>query len=124
MSEQQNKSEEQRRAEQRAAESEGRKPRHVARSTEPKEEETQTYRVKEGQTWGTNPPLEAGDTVELTEAEAAGFEDKLEPADAPRQGTQGGQLPAGAVSSTTETVDPPVVDDSQASKPSVPRRAS
>jgi hypothetical protein len=46
-----------------------------------KAEETKTYRVKEGQTWGTNPPLQAGDTVELTEAEAAGFEDKLEPAD-------------------------------------------
>jgi hypothetical protein len=59
-------------------ESESRKPRHIARSTEPKEEETKTYRVKQGQTWGTNPELQAGDTVELTEAEAAGFEDKLE----------------------------------------------
>ena len=106
--------EEQRRAEQR-------RPQHIVRSTEPKEEETQTYRVKEGQTWGTNPPLEAGDTVELTEAEAAGFEDKLEPADSSSTSTQG-QLPAGAVSSTTETVQPPVVDDSQAGKPSVPKR--
>lgn len=62
-----------------------RKPIHVARSKsgEPKEEETKTYKVKEGQTWGTNPELQAGDTVELTEAEAAGFEDKLEPVDAP-----------------------------------------
>lgn len=97
-----------------------RKPRHVARSssTEPKEEETKTYRVKEGQTWGTNPELEAGDTVELTEAEAAGFEDKLEEVgrDGDAEPPKGaGQLPAGAVSATTETVSPPVVDDSQAS---------
>jgi hypothetical protein len=109
--------------------SEGRKPRHVARSTQgqPKEEETKTYRVKEGQTWGTNPELQAGDTVELTEAEAAGFEDKLEEVgvDASRQGdATRGQLPAGAVSATTETVSPPVVDDSQAGKPAVPKRNS
>jgi hypothetical protein len=99
--------------------SEERKPRHVARSSsgQPKEEETKTYRVKEGQTWGTNPELQAGDTVELTEAEAAGFEDKLELADGsqPRPEGSRGQLPAGAVSATTETVSPPVVDDSQAS---------
>ncbi len=104
-----------------------RKPRHIARSTEPKEEETSTYRVKEGQTWGTNPPLEAGDTVELTEAEAAGFEDKLEEVgkDGDRASREGdptrGQLPAGAVSATTETVSPPVVDDSQAGGRGVPR---
>jgi hypothetical protein len=122
--------------------SEQRRPRHVARSTEPKEEETKTYRVKEGQTWGTNPELQAGDTVELTEAEAAGFEDKLEPVGGNIQGRlQGddaatrGQLPAGAVSATTETVSPPVVpslstpaagqaDDSQAGKPAVPKRNS
>jgi hypothetical protein len=57
-----------------------RRPRHVTRSTQgqPKEEETKTYRVKVGQVWGTNPELQPGDTVELTEAEAAGFEDKLE----------------------------------------------
>jgi hypothetical protein len=54
------------------------KPRHVARNADPKEEPTKTYRVKAGQTWGTNPELQAGDTVELTEKEAAGFEDKLE----------------------------------------------
>lgn len=56
------------------------RPRNIQRpggSTE--EAETSTYRVKEGQVWGTNPELVAGDTVELTEAEAAGFEDKLEP---------------------------------------------
>jgi hypothetical protein len=69
-----------------------RKPRHIARSTEPKEEETKTYVVKEGQTWGTNPELQAGDTVELTEAEAAGFEDKLEPADAPKEPREGTAL--------------------------------
>jgi hypothetical protein len=109
--------------------SEGRKPRHVTRSTQgqPKEEETKTYRVKVGQVWGTNPELQPGDTVELTEAEAAGFEDKLEQVgvDAGRQpsgdAATRGQLPAGAVSATTETVSPPVVDDSQAGKPGVPR---
>jgi hypothetical protein len=87
-------------------EAEPRKPRHIARSVEgePKKEETKTYVVKEGQTWGTNPELEAGDTVELTEAEAAGFEDKLEPADAPKASPEG-------------TTQPP-------SNPSVPRRPS
>jgi hypothetical protein len=70
----------------------------------------------------------------LTEAEAAGFEDKLEPvggkakeaADA-RDAATRGQLPAGAVSATTETVSPPVVDDSQANTrtgPAVPKRPS
>jgi hypothetical protein len=56
------------------------KPRHIARSStgQPKEEPTKTYRVKVGQTWGVNPELQPGDTVELTEKEAAGFEDKLE----------------------------------------------
>lgn len=101
------------------------RPRHVTRSSQgqPKEEETKTYRVKQGQVWGTNPELQAGDTVELTEAEAAGFEDKLEEVGADGDATtrQGdatrGQLPAGAVSATTETVSPPVVDDSQANKP-------
>lgn len=102
--------------------SEQRRPRHVARSTEPKEEETKTYRVKQGQTWGTNPELQAGDTVELTEAEAAGFEDKLEQVGRDGEPPQG-TLPAGAVSSTTETVSPPVVDDSQATgSPRVPKR--
>jgi hypothetical protein len=110
--------------------SEGRKPRHIARSSSasPKEEETKTYRVKVGQVWGTNPELQPGDTVELTEAEAAGFEDKLEPVGGNLQGRQAsddsatrGQLPAGAVSATTETVSPPVVDESQANKP---RRSS
>jgi hypothetical protein len=103
-----------------------RKPRHVARSSQPKEEETSTYRVKEGQTWGTNPELEAGDTVELTEAEAAGFEDKLEPVGGAAKAAadaRAAQLPAGAVSATTETVSPPVVDDSQATgSPRVPKR--
>lgn len=42
------------------------------------DEAKKTYKVKEGQTWGSNPELQAGDTVELTEKEAAGFEDKLE----------------------------------------------
>jgi hypothetical protein len=37
-----------------------------------------TYRVKPGMTWG-QPPLVEGETVELTEAEAAGFLDLLEP---------------------------------------------
>lgn len=61
-----------------------RAPKHIARTPQggqPKEEPTKTYRVKDGQTWGNNPVLQAGDTVELTEAEAAGFEDKLEPVD-------------------------------------------
>jgi hypothetical protein len=79
-----------------------RKPRHVTRSSQgqPKEEETQTYRVKQGQVWGTNPELQAGDTVELTEAEAAGFEDKLEEVgiDGEPATPKGlpGQLPAGS----------------------------
>ncbi len=96
------------------------KPRHISRSTQgqPKEEETQTYVVKEGQVWGTNPELQAGDTVELTEKEAAGFEDKLE--EVGIDGEAKGRLPAGAVSSTTETVQPPQVDDSQSGR-SVPR---
>lgn len=116
--------------------SEGRKPRHVARSSQgqQKEEDTSTYRVKDGQVWGTNPELQAGDTVELTEAEAAGFEDKLEEvgADSDKVAKDAadptrGQLPAGAVSATTETVSPPVVDDSQATgsptgAPRVPKR--
>jgi hypothetical protein len=62
--------------------SEQRRPQHVARTPQgeqPKQEETKTYRVKDGQTWGTNPELQAGDTVELTEKEAASFLDKLEP---------------------------------------------
>jgi hypothetical protein len=42
-----------------------------------------TYKVKEGQTWGFDPELKAGETVELTEKEAAGFLDKLEEASAP-----------------------------------------
>lgn len=79
--------------------SEGRKPRHVTRSTQgqPKEEETKTYRVKAGQVWGTNPELQPGDTVELTEAEAAGFEDKLEEAgvDAAREPQAPAAPPAG-----------------------------
>jgi hypothetical protein len=101
------------------------KPRHITRSTQgqPKEEETKTYRVKAGQHWGTNPELQAGDTVELTEAEAAGFEDKLEEIGVDGEPVAGaGQLPAGAVSATTETVSAPVVDDSQANKPAVPKR--
>ena len=89
MPEQQKSPEEQRRAEEQRRLQEQpatpRQPRHIARATSPKEEETQTYRVKEGQTWGTNPELQAGDTVELTEAEAAGFEDKLEPVDGGEQ---------------------------------------
>jgi hypothetical protein len=102
------------------------RPRHVTRSTQgqAKEEETKTYRVKQGQVWGTNPELQAGDTVELTEAEAAGFEDKLEEVGADGDQATRGQLPAGAVSATTETVSPPVVDDSQAGKPAVPKRNS
>lgn len=72
------------------------------------DEAKKTYRVKDGQTWGSNPELKAGETVELTEKEAAGFEDKLEPADSPKSGTEG-QLPAGAVSATSETVSPPLV---------------
>jgi len=42
------------------------------------DEQKKTYKVKEGQTWGTNPELQAGETVELTEKEAAAFPDKLE----------------------------------------------
>jgi hypothetical protein len=91
-----------------------------------KEPETKTYRVKEGQVWGSNPELQAGETVELTEAEAAGFEDKLEEIGVdgePVAPKDAGQLPAGAVSATTETVSPPVVDDSQATgSPRVPKR--
>lgn len=68
---------------------------HIARTPQgqQKEEPTKTYRVKDGQVWGTNPELKAGDTVELTEAEAASFEDKLEPADGPREGQQPPQQP-------------------------------
>jgi hypothetical protein len=65
--------------------------RHITRSTQAKEEETKTYRVKVGQTWGVNPELQAGDTVELTEKEAAGFEDKLEPLG--RDKTTSGETP-------------------------------
>lgn len=92
--------------------SEPRRPQHLARTPqgEQPKEETKTYRVKDGQTWGMNPELQAGDTVELTEKEAASFLDKLEPADG--SSSQQGQMPPGAVSSTTETVQPPVVDDS------------
>jgi hypothetical protein len=43
------------------------------------DEAKKTYRVKEGQHWGTNPELQPGETVELTEKEYTGFEDKLEP---------------------------------------------
>jgi hypothetical protein len=114
MSEQQKSPEEQRRAdEQRRTEEQrrgaGQRGTVSQRQADAqkKAEETQTYVVKEGQTWGSNPPLEAGDTVELTEAEAAGFEDKLEPADAPKES------PAG----TEGTTPPP-------SSPSVPRRTS
>lgn len=111
--------------------SEPRRPQHVARTPggEQPKEETKTYRVKDGQTWGMNPELQAGDTVELTEKEAASFLDKLELADGSggQQGTPTqGQLPAGAVSATTETVQPPVVDDSgpegSPSRTGVPKR--
>jgi hypothetical protein len=84
------------------------------------DEPKKTYKVKDGQTWGTNPELKAGETVELTEKEASGFLDKLELADGSQRQPGQGQLPAGAVSATTETVSPPVVDDTQASKPTAP----
>lgn len=37
-----------------------------------------TYKVKPGRTFGKNREYKAGDTVELTEKEAAGFADKLQ----------------------------------------------
>ena len=46
-------------------------------------DEKKKYKVKEGQTFGANNEYSEGDIVELTEAEAAGFEDKLEPVEAP-----------------------------------------
>jgi hypothetical protein len=39
------------------------------------EQEKKTYRVKEGKVWSH---LKAGDTVELTEAEAAPYPEELE----------------------------------------------
>ena len=128
MAEELNKPEEQRRAEEQRRQEEQRRPRqprHIARSTEPKEEDTQTYVVKEGQTWGTNPELQAGDTVELTEAEAAGFEDKLEPVDA--TATRGAiqnvesRLEAETGRDFTQTSgDPPTLAETD--KPKLPRR--
>ena len=112
--EEQRRLEEQRRVEEQRIASEQRAPRHIPRRTagEQPQEETKTYVVKEGQTWGTNPELQAGDTVELTEAEAAGFEDKLEPVDG-----SGGMAEGRA----TPFQPPPPLDST--SKPSVPRRS-
>jgi hypothetical protein len=115
MDEQQKSPEEQRRAEEQRAAATPRQPRHIARSTEPKEEETQTYVVKEGQTWGTNPELQAGDTVELTEAEAAGFEDKLEPAKGSASGMEGRTTPF-------QPTPPPSEGTQGVPGPKVPRR--
>lgn len=42
------------------------------------DEAKSTYKVKEGCRFGSANELGPGDTVELTEAEAAGFLDKLE----------------------------------------------
>lgn len=41
------------------------------------------YRVKPGYEFGKNKEYKPGDTVELTEEEAAGFLDKLEPLTGP-----------------------------------------
>jgi hypothetical protein len=101
-----------------------RQPRHIARTTEPKEEETKTYVVKEGQTWGTNPELQAGDTVELTEAEAAGFEDKLEPVDAASgTGTVERRLEGETGRDFTQTgTNPTTFSETDKPAPRVPRR--
>lgn len=42
------------------------------------EETKYTYKVKAGKKFGAQGEFKAGDTVELTEQEAAGFADKLE----------------------------------------------
>lgn len=60
------------------------------------DEVKKTYKVKEGQTWGVNPELQAGDTVELTEKEAAGFLDKLEEVGASHTGSEPIGNPQGA----------------------------
>lgn len=43
------------------------------------EEEKKQYRVKAGRVFGAKDEYKQGDTVELTEAEAEAFLDKLEP---------------------------------------------
>jgi hypothetical protein len=49
------------------------------------EEAKKKYKVKPGMVFGHNPEYKAGEEVELTEKEAAGFLDILEPADAPKE---------------------------------------
>jgi hypothetical protein len=78
------------------------------------EEQKKTYKVKEGQVWGSNPELKEGETVELTEKEAAGFEDKLEPVE--------GTPPAPPEGAGSRAQGAPGAAPEPGTKPSVPRR--